>query len=232
MDVLLDLDIRIAEGEFVTLFGPNGSGKTTLLNLIAGLDHADAGTVERSASENDLGYVFQSYAETLLPWRTIRDNVALPLRARGIHAGERVARADAEMRRFGILDHADRYPYELSGGLRQLVAIARSTIYHPALLLLDEPFSALDYANARHAWQRFRSMWAERPVTTICVSHNLDEAIFLGDRVCVLGARPGRIVARHSIPLGRDRDVAVLSDPRFQDLRAAVLETFVATGAT
>lgn len=152
VEVVRNVNLRLFEGDLVTFFGPNGCGKTTILGILAGLFAPDSGSVERNASKDAslaVGYVFQNYADTLLPWRNVRDNIAFPLELRQLPTTERATRVESRLDQFRLTEHADKYVYELSGGLKQLVAIARATVYAPRLLLLDEPFSALDYSLSR-----------------------------------------------------------------------------------
>lgn len=231
MPVVADLDLTLAEGELVTIFGPNGCGKTTILNVLAGILPPDAGVVinqARLTSVPSIGYVFQNHADTLLPWRTVESNIAFPLEIRGIRPGERADRIKKRLDQFHLTEHASKYVYQLSGGLKQLVAIARATVYEPQLLLLDEPFSALDYSLSRLLWLRFREFWTHQNVTTAFVSHNVDEAVFLGDRVIVLSARPARVVAEVIVPLGNDRSLSMLSSAEFFETRSRVLQAFEA----
>lgn len=173
-----------------------------------------------------VGYVFQDYSTTLLPWRTVSANVAFPLEVRGLTANEIDARVAKRLQQFRLTEHANKYIYELSGGLKQLVAIARATVYDPRLLLLDEPFSALDFSLSRELWLRFREFWSDQQVATLFVSHDVDESIFLGDRVCVLSARPARLVAEIHVPFGNNRPISLLSSQEFFAVRTQVLEAF------
>lgn len=227
--VLEDFSLTLGEHELVTIFGPNGCGKTTVLNILAGLSQPDSGTVSRIDTDDgapSVGYVFQNYADTLLPWRTVRKNIQLPLELRGFPKMERTALVDASLSRFHLSEHSEKYIYELSGGLKQLVSIARSTIYRPKLLLLDEPFSALDFSLSRGLWRQFRRFWAGERVPTVFVSHNVDEAVFLGDRVIVLSARPARVIADISVPFGVDRDLDLVTSSEFFSVRSAVIGAF------
>jgi NitT/TauT family transport system ATP-binding protein len=227
--VVDSFSLAISEGEIVTLFGPNGCGKTTILNLFAGTIEPDAGTVVWNVAESrskEIGYVFQNYADTLLPWRSVRSNIAFPLEVRGANRKEITEKTARVMNLFRLHEHAGKYVYELSGGLKQLVAIARSTVYDPRLLLLDEPFSALDYSTSRTLWVRFREFWSDTKVTTIFVSHNIDEAVFLGDRVCVMSSRPTRIVAEIAVPFGKERELDLLGSQEFFNIRTQVLKAF------
>lgn len=221
--------LQLEIGKLVTMFGPNGCGKTTILNILAGILEPDSGEIVKNSHDPDslsVGYVFQNHADTLLPWRTVQDNIAFPLEIRRLAASDKTARVRKRMEQFRLTEHAKKYVYELSGGLKQLVAIARATVYDPQLLILDEPFSALDYSLSRMLWMRFREFWANQNVTTIFVSHNIDEAVFLGDRVVVLSARPAHVVADITVPFGQDRSLSLLSSAEFFSTRNRVLEAF------
>lgn len=227
--VIENLSLRVEEGELITVFGPNGCGKSTILNILAGTLEPDSGAVIRRSGDRALmpvGYVFQNHADTLLPWRTVQANIAFPLELRGMPKPERARRVAQRLDQFRLSEHAGKYIYELSGGLKQLVAIARATVYGPQLLLLDEPFSSLDYSLSRMLWRDFRDFWAAQEVSTVFVSHNVDEAVFLGDRVCVLSARPARIITEVRIPFGRKRGLDLLTSQEFFSLRSSVLRAF------
>lgn len=229
LHVVDGFSLAVSEGELVTLFGPNGCGKTTILNLFAGTLQPDAGHISWNAGEScsrEIGYVFQNYGDTLLPWRTVKANISFPLEVRRTDAETVRKETTKVMNLFRLNEHADKYVYELSGGLKQLVAIARSTVYYPRLLLLDEPFSALDYSTSRMLWTRFREFWSDTRVTTIFISHNIDEAVFLGDRVCVMSSRPTRVVAEITVPFGRDRKLEILGTQEFFRVRTDVLRAF------
>lgn len=229
LHVLDNFSLSVNKGELITLFGPNGCGKSTILNILAGISAPDTGEIYWNSDAFDsrnVGYVFQNYGDTLLPWRTVRDNVAFPLHVRGLIAADINKKTADVISLFHLEEHSNKFIYELSGGLKQLVAIARSITYNPCLLLLDEPFSALDYSTSRMLWTRFREFWADMNVTTIFVSHNIDEAVFLGDRVCVLSPRPTRIVTEISVPFGRVRELDILRSEKFFEVRTRVLNAF------
>jgi NitT/TauT family transport system ATP-binding protein len=229
VEVVSGFSLRLEPGKLVTMFGPNGCGKTTILNILAGILEPDSGEVIVQSRDPDslpIGYVFQNHADSLLPWRTVQDNIAFPLEIRRLPLADQDARVHRRMDQFRLTEHAGKYVYELSGGLKQLVAIARATVYDPKLLILDEPFSALDYSLSRMLWIRFREFWANQNVTTIFVSHNIDEAVFLGDRVIVLSACPAKVVADIGVPFGHERSLALLSSTEFFSTRNRVLQAF------
>lgn len=227
--VVNNLNLSLEYGELVTIFGPNGCGKSTILHLLAGLFPPDMGTVVRNSGKTNslsIGYVFQNYADTLLPWRTVRGNIAFPLELRHISKQEKIGRVNKRMEQFHLMEHANKYIYQLSGGLKQLVAIAQATVYDPQLLLLDEPFSALDYSLSRMLWLRFREFWTDQKVTTVFISHNVDEAVFLGDRVLVISPRPAQVVEEIVVPFGIERTLSLLSSSEFFSIRSQVLNAF------
>lgn len=229
VDVVKDFNLKLEEGKLVTMFGPNGCGKTTMLSILAGILEPDSGEVVRNSGAPEslqVGYVFQNHSDTLLPWRTVRDNIAFPLEIRKLSPEQQTDRIDRRLEQFHLIEHSNKYVYQLSGGLKQLVAIARATVYDPQLLILDEPFSALDYSLSRMLWLRFREFWTHQNVTTLFVSHNVDEAVFLGDRVIVLSSRPARVIADVEIPFGSERSLSLLSSEDFFGVRSQVLNAF------
>ena len=215
--VALDgLDLEVKDGELLTLVGPSGCGKSTVLDLVSGLSAPAAGTVEVNGERVtgpglDRGVVFQQY--TLLPWRTALGNIEFALEAAG-GAGrvERRRRAREYLRLVGLTEFADRYPHELSGGMKQRVAIARSLSYEPEVLLMDEPFGALDAQTRERLQEELLGIWRRAGTTAIFITHDIDEAVFLGQRVAVMSSRPGRI--KEVIGIDLDRDAAKDTDIR------------------
>ena len=196
VEALVGIDLDIADGETVALIGPSGCGKSTLLGIAGGLLQPTAGRVTVSGtppagSLNPFTYVFQDFA--LLPWRSVADNVGLPLEHRPLAANERRERIDAALALTGLTEFAAAYPKQLSGGMRQRVGIARALVVRPAVLLLDEPLSALDAQTRELLMEDLLAIWAREPCTRVYVTHNLEEAARLADRVVVLSRRPGRI---------------------------------------
>lgn len=223
------IHLTIIPGEFVVLFGPNGSGKTTFLNIVAGLDTDHTGTVTiggKHPKEANVGYVFQNYNDALFPWKRVIENVTVPLITSGMHQEQAEKLALATLKRVGLGQFADSYVYTLSGGQRQLVSICRAFVRNPDVLLFDEPCSALDYSTTKNIGREIQTLWMQSHVPALCVSHDIDETIFLADRVVVLSARPGRVKAIIDVPLPRPRTLDVFTSPEFFALRKQVLEQF------
>jgi NitT/TauT family transport system ATP-binding protein len=214
---LESVDLTIAAGEFVSLIGPSGCGKSTLLRLIADLDRPTSGSISvfgRSAEQarlaHDYGIAFQQAG--LLPWRTVRANIELPLALHGVGRAGRRERADEMLALVGLTDFADHFPDQLSGGMQQRVAIARALAERPSLLLMDEPFGALDEMTRERLQSELVRICAETQAAVVFVTHSIPEAVFLSDRVVVMSARPGRIAGIVDVGLGR-------SGERGDDLR-------------
>lgn len=207
--VLQDIGITVAQGAFFTIVGPSGCGKTTLLRIIAGLEQASGGTIHLDGTplgdrDRRVGLVFQEFA--LFPWRTALDNIAMGLELQGIGPDRRRAAAMDYVRAFGLEGFETLYPHELSGGMKQRVAIARTLIMEPQIVLMDEPFGALD-SQTREAMQDFLlQVWQKNRKTVVFVTHSVDEAVFLSDRIAVLSTRPGRIRQIIDVSLARPRD--------------------------
>ncbi len=211
---LAGISLAVEEGEFVSIVGPSGCGKSTLLRLVAGLLPPTAGAVtvdgipapDARARRNDVAFVFQS--PTLLPWRTVEKNIRLPFELNGRHvpAADRRERIDEVLELVGLADFRRAYPHQLSGGMQMRVSIARALVTRPRLLLLDEPFGALDDITRIGLNEELLALWERDQVTALFVTHNVTEAVFLGSRVLVMRARPGRFVADHTIPFPHPRD--------------------------
>ncbi len=202
---LRDVDLTVAPGEFLTVVGASGCGKSTLLNLVAGLDGVTQGSVEVGGT---VAFMFQD--ATLLPWLTAAQNVELALRLRGVPRGQRREQARELLQRVRLGGHADRRPHELSGGMRQRVALARVLAQEAAVVLMDEPLAALDAMTRDHMHDEIERVWSEAGLTVLFVTHNVREAVRLGDRVVLMGSRPGRVVREHAVDLPRPRS---LDDP-------------------
>ena len=214
------VDLDIAPGAFVALVGPSGCGKSTLLRIIAGLDAATRGSVVLSpgseqahASRAPIAYVFQD--AHLLPWRSVLDNAALPLELSGMSRPERHARALEMLGHVGLGDFTARYPAELSGGMRMRVSLARALVTRPRLLLMDEPFGALDELTRGRLDEQLRELWHELGMTVLFVTHSLTEAAWLAERVLVLSPRPARVMLDRTLELPRRRSAALRLEPAF-----------------
>ncbi len=195
-EVLTPVDLTVRAGEFVCVIGPSGCGKTTLLRAAAGFVAPSAGRVLRHGQpvqgpSREVAFVFQDYGHALLPWRSVRGNVALALEAAGVPGAQRDARIDTVLRTVGLLDYAMRFPAQLSGGMQQRVQIARCLAQQPAVLLMDEPFGALDALTRESLQDELARLVREQGLTVMFVTHDLDEALYLGDRVVALRAHPG-----------------------------------------
>ncbi len=229
---LHDVSLAIAPGEFISLIGPSGCGKSTLMRLIGDLDQPSSGAIQvkskppaRARLDRDYGIVFQ--APVLYDWRTVRKNVELPLEVMGRPAGERAERANAMLELVGLHDFGDAYPWQLSGGMQQRVSIARALAFEPSILLMDEPFGALDEITRERMQAELLRIWggAHTDTTVIFVTHSIPEAVFLSDRVVVMSPRPGRIETLVPIDLPRPRDIVTRESPRFFELVTAVRES-------
>jgi len=205
-EVIAGLSLRIPAGQFLALLGPSGCGKTSLLRLIAGLDVPDQGRIELEDTGRSQAYVFQD--PCLLPWRRVLENVALPLELEGMPKGERLGRARDLIQTVGLGQAIDRYPEELSGGMRMRVSLARALVTRPRLLLLDEPFAALDEFTRQYLDEHLQRLFLDHGMTVIFVTHAMAEAVFLADRVVMLAPQGGGIVLDHWVDLPRPRDAA------------------------
>jgi NitT/TauT family transport system ATP-binding protein len=227
LNALENITLDIAEGEFVSLIGPSGCGKSTLLRVIADLLQPFAGTVEvhgKSADvarrERNYGMVFQS--PVLYDWRTVERNVQLPLEIMKVSKRERTARCTELLELVGLEDFAKRYPWQLSGGMQQRVAIARALSFRPSILLMDEPFGALDEMTRERLNMELLNIWSRTGTTIVFVTHSIPEAVFLSDRIVVMTPRPGRIEYIVEVDLPRPRGAEIREDERFFRLIAEV----------
>ncbi|WP_403020181.1 ABC transporter ATP-binding protein [Salinibacterium sp. GXW1014] len=244
IEAVRDLHFDIREGEFVCLVGPSGSGKTTLLKCIAGLLAPTSGMVALDGKivtgpPKGLAVVFQEYGRSLFPWMNIRDNVELPLKNQGVAKAERDRLVDEALQAVG-LDHVPKsYPWQLSGGMQQRVAIARAVAYQPKVLLMDEPFAAVDAQTRADLEDLVRRVWKQLGITVLFVTHDIDESVYLGERVVVLSSSPTVVQEDLRIDLPEERDqLSTRSLPRFTELRGHVYEQIqrakaeAATGST
>jgi NitT/TauT family transport system ATP-binding protein len=223
--ILRDVSFSVGRGELVCVIGASGSGKTTLLRLLAGLLVPAAGSVRLEGKpvagpSRDVAVVFQDYSRALLPWRTAAGNVSLALEAIGVPSAERARRIEPLLAKVGLAEHAHKYPAQLSGGMQQRLQIARSLAQDPSVLLMDEPFGALDAMTRQGLQDEMLRIAAERQATVLFVTHDLEEALYLGDRVVFLQSNPGRIASIVDVPLPRPRNqLTTREHPAFLRLR-------------
>jgi len=229
VEALSDIDLSFSPGDFVSLIGPSGCGKSTLLRLIADLAQPSRGELivngkspRQARLDRDYGMVFQ--AATLLDWRTVRKNVELPLEIMDFDAGARAARAEEMLALVQLDRFADHFPWQLSGGMQQRVAIARALAFSPAILLMDEPFGALDEMTRELMQQEVLRIWEETAITVVFVTHSIPEAVFLSTRVLVMSPRPGTISEELVVDLPRRRDEDTREDPHYFELVTEVRE--------
>lgn len=227
LPVLHNVSFDVCQGEIVSLIGESGCGKTTLLRIIQGLVRFDSGTVRVDGASvtkpgRDRGFVFQH--ASLLPWRSARHNIEFGLELEGVPAAERARRADDLLKLVGLAHAGDQFPHQLSGGMQQRIGLARALAIEPAILLMDEPFSALDAQTREVLQSELLRIHGATEKTTLFVTHDLDEAIYLSDRVVVLGAKPGRVQEVIDIPFPHPRPTLpeLRADPRFHALRGAM----------
>lgn len=230
VEALSSTDLEIKAGEFVVLLGPSGCGKTTLLRMLGGLHAPTTGSItigstplfSEGQQEPDrdalgsLGFVFQH--ANLMPWRRIWQNIALPLEVLKINRQKRREKAQQMAEMVGLGDFVSHYPRQLSGGMQQRVAIARALIHEPSILLMDEPFGALDAMTRDQMNEQLQQLWLDTGKTVVLVTHSINEAVFLADRIILLSARPGRIADRIEVNLPRPRTRSIAADARFADL--------------
>ena len=226
---LKDIDLSIRRGEFVSLIGPSGCGKTTLLRVVADLERPTGGriqvngmTAEAARLARAYGYVFQAAA--LYPWRTIERNVALPLEIMGLDKAERRRRVEAGLDLVGLGGFGRKFPWQLSGGMQQRASIARALSFDPDLLLMDEPFGALDEIVRDRLNEELLRLWAKTGKTVVFVTHSIPEAVFLSTRIVVMSPRPGRIQSVIDCDLGPDRPLEIRESPRFLQIAHQVRE--------
>lgn len=226
LQVLSNFSCSIAEGEFLCILGPSGCGKSTLLTILGGLQKPSDGRVlfkgQRTASGPLTTVVWQEYA--LIPWRTVLDNVAFGLEIRGVDKKTRREEAHRCLVSMGIAAFEDRYPHQLSGGMRQRVGIARALANDPEILLMDEPFAAVDAQTRRILQEELINLWIKDAKTVLFVTHSIEEAILLGDRILVLSHRPAQLLEEFVVPFPRPRSVEIERDPRFTEMRFAIWE--------
>ncbi|GGL11546.1 ABC transporter ATP-binding protein [Nocardia jinanensis] len=228
VEAIGDISFTVGRGEFACIVGPSGAGKTTLLKCLAGLLTPTAGEVVLdgapvTAPPPGMAVVFQEYGRSLFPWKTVRQNIDLPLRQKGLPRAERDRLVDHALTAVGLADSGSSYPWQLSGGMQQRVAIARAVAYEPQVLLMDEPFAAVDAQTRAELEDLVRSLWRTLGITTLFVTHDIDEAVYLGERVLVLSTSPTCVLDDVPIRLPAERDqVTSRSTHEFAELRTRV----------
>lgn len=223
--VFESLDLEILHGEFIGIFGPNGCGKTTLLNLISGLDKNFSGKINFD-NKVKISYIFQNYRESIFPWLTIADNIAYPLKLQGISREKQKDEAKIICNQFGIKFDLSDYPYNLSGGQQQLVAILRGLITKPDILLFDEPLSSLDYQTTLFMLNKIQEIWQETKTTVLFISHDIDEAIMLSQKIILLSNKPVRVIKIFDNHLHYPRKTDTLGLSEFVELKRDILSAF------
>ncbi len=225
---LEDVGFQIGAGEFVSIVGPSGSGKTTLLRCVAGLQRPTHGQVRLSGEPvtdvpADLAIVFQDYGRSLFGWMRVRENVDMPLRNMGLPLDERNERIESALAEVGLADAMDKFPWQLSGGMQQRVAIARAVAYRPRILLMDEPFASVDAQTRADLQDMALAVWQAHRSTVLFVTHDIDESVYLSERVIVLSQAPATVAAEIPIQLPRPREqIETRASPQFVELRAEV----------
>ncbi|MCG2592528.1 ABC transporter ATP-binding protein [Ramlibacter sp. XY19] len=220
-------DLLVQENDFITILGPSGCGKSTLLRMVAGLDTPSTGLISLDGRQvtgpgADRGMVFQSY--TLFPWLTVLENVCFGLREKSLPLAQQQETARAFIAKVGLKGFEQHYPKQLSGGMQQRTALARALANNPRILLMDEPFGALDHQTRELMQELLLGIWEEERKTVLFVTHDIDEAIFMANRVVVMSARPGRIKCDLPVPLAHPRHYAMKTTPPFMDLKARLTE--------
>jgi ABC-type nitrate/sulfonate/bicarbonate transport system ATPase subunit len=220
-------DLSVTENDFITILGPSGCGKSTLLRIVAGLDRQTTGEVllDNKAIHGpgaDRGMVFQSY--TLFPWLTVLDNVCFGLRERGLARAEQIEIAQSFLKKVGLVGFENHFPKQLSGGMQQRTALARALANNPRMLLMDEPFGALDHQTRELMQELLLGIWEAERKTVLFVTHDIDEAVFMGSRVVVMSARPGRIKLDREIPFAHPRHYSIKTTTDFATLKAELTE--------
>jgi NitT/TauT family transport system ATP-binding protein len=227
--VLDNISFTAKKGEFVTIVGPNGCGKSTFFRMLADLEDMDYGRIligGKTVKEAKIGYVFQNYRESLYPWRTCLGNLMVAMELDGVPRRLRKKKVDEFLWRLDMSVREDAYPYELSGGQQQMLGILRALVYEPDILLLDEPFSSLDFQTTLYMHDKIMEVWEKTGVTVLFISHNIHEAVYLADKVVVFSKRPARVVEVIETKLPRPRDYKVTETDQFFEVRNRVMELF------
>lgn len=227
--VLDRISLEIEKGELFVIFGPNACGKSTLLNILAGILDYDDGQVSignKSPSNANVGYVFQNFRESLLPWRNCLENIKFPLELKGVKQIEQTERVKSFLSKFGIQLPLESFPYQLSGGQQQLISIIRAFVIEPDVLLMDEPFNGLDYSTRIDMYRTLLHIWGETKVAILLVSHDIEEAIFLSNRLAILSQRPAKVkkILQNNLPWPRNRNTVGLE--AFSKLQVETIRIF------
>jgi len=229
VEVFGDFNLNVNDGEFITIFGPNGCGKTTLLNIVAGILTPDFGEINYNNKPIDslrIGFVFQDYRNSLFPWLRIKDNISFPLRLKNIDRKSRDDEVAKMCKKFSCTFNLESFPYELSGGQQQFISLLRGLIINPKVYLLDEPFSSLDYQTTLSMLEKLSEIWQKTKITTLFVSHEIDEAIFLSQRIVLLSNKPSSIIKIFDNPLPYPRKISLLGTPEFAKLKKEILNIY------
>ena len=234
LHVLDNISFQLAEGDFVSLLGPSGCGKSTLLNLVAGLLAPTSGTISRdgipvTAPGPDRSMVFQD--DAVFPWYTVAQNVEYGLRVKGVEKTERRAKAQSFVDLVGLTGREDAYPYQLSGGMRKRVDVARALAAEPDVLLMDEPFASLDAMTKTRLQAEFLRIWEDSRATVLFVTHDVEEALYMSERVFVMSTEPGRLFHQTDVPFPHPRGVSLRTSTAFQDQRAELIDALHRAGA-
>ncbi|MBB3658878.1 ABC-type nitrate/sulfonate/bicarbonate transport system ATPase subunit [Rhizobium sp. BK650] len=230
MEVLKDISLHIAGGEFVSIVGPSGSGKSTILRLLTQALQADRGEIlfdGTPLSQAAHAFAFMPQRDALMPWRSVIDNAILGLEVHGMRRGPARAVAAPLFERFGLAGFENHYPAALSGGMRQRAALLRTVIQRQDMLLLDEPFGALDALTRTQMQEWLQDMWTDHRWTALLITHDVREAVFLSDRIYVLSARPAAVIREFEVPLKRPRTLADLGSPAAQAIETEILQTLL-----
>lgn len=227
--VYRDFDLDLPRGKFTTIFGPNGCGKSTLINMMSGITPFDRGSVQIGGQDlraAKIGYVFQNYRDSLFPWMRAIENIEYPLKVRGVSKTKQNERVEQLIAAFEIKLDLKQYTYEMSGGQQQLVAILRALVSDPEVLFLDEPFSALDYEMTLYMRDKLQDVFLETGLTMVLVSHDLEEAVYLADRILILSKRPTRVVEMISYETMRPRTTEIMGESEFVHTKQHALDLF------
>ncbi|MDE1991220.1 MAG: ABC transporter ATP-binding protein [Rhizobiaceae bacterium] len=230
MAVLDDISLRVDDGEFVTIVGPSGAGKSTILKLLTGTEKADGGHIlfdGKSLSESAASFAFMPQCDALMPWSRIIDNTTLGLRVHGMERKAARAVVAPLFEPFGLAGFERHFPSQLSGGMRQRAALLRTVVQKHDMLLLDEPFGALDALTRTQMQEWLQTMWSDHRWTALLITHDVREAVFLSDRIYVLSPRPARIIREIRVPLPRPRKLSDLADPAVRDIETEILDTLL-----